>query len=142
MVRRPPSSTRPQPLFPYTTPFRSAWGKPALRAAQLAADRHAAATRGMPERPAHRLRDERGSTVPGPAPSHRGCTPRYGRGRSARLLRSTAARLPESALQMNPNYLDFEQPIADLEAKIQEQRQHSPGPAGNNDAIGRTHVST
>src|SRR3546814_7423660 len=75
-------------------------------AAQLAADRHAAATRGMPERPAHRLRDERGSTVPVPAPSHRGCTPRYGRGRSARLLRSTAARLPESALQMNPNYLD------------------------------------
>src|SRR3546814_2109381 len=92
-------------------------------AAQLAADRHAAATRGMPERPAHRLRDERGSTVPGPAPSHRGCTPRYGRGRSARLLRSTAARLPESALQMNPNYLDFEQPIADLEAKIQDLRQ-------------------
>src|SRR3546814_6504778 len=88
----------------------------------------------MPERPAHRLRDERGSTVPGPAPSHRGCTPRYGRGRSARLLRSTAARLPESALQMNPNYLDFEQPIADLEAKIQDLRQASTGPAVNIDA--------
>jgi acetyl-CoA carboxylase carboxyl transferase subunit alpha len=30
---------------------------------------------------------------------------------------------------MNPNYLDFEQPIADLEAKIQELRQASHGPA-------------
>ncbi|WP_024890695.1 acetyl-CoA carboxylase carboxyltransferase subunit alpha [Luteimonas huabeiensis] len=30
---------------------------------------------------------------------------------------------------MNPNYLDFEQPIADLEAKIQELRQASAGPA-------------
>src|SRR3546814_19300484 len=83
----------------------------------------------MPERPAHRLRDERGSTVPGPAPSHRGCTPRYGRGRSARLLRSTAARPPASALQMNPNYLDFEQPLADLEAQIQDLRPASTGPA-------------
>ncbi|WP_058834307.1 acetyl-CoA carboxylase carboxyltransferase subunit alpha [Luteimonas abyssi] len=32
---------------------------------------------------------------------------------------------------MNPNYLDFEQPIADLEAKIQELRQASTGPAVN-----------
>ena len=30
---------------------------------------------------------------------------------------------------MNPNYLDFEQPIADLEAKIQDLRQASAGPA-------------
>ena len=35
---------------------------------------------------------------------------------------------------MNPNYLDFEQPIADLEAKIQELRQASHGPAVDVDA--------
>jgi acetyl-CoA carboxylase carboxyl transferase subunit alpha len=35
---------------------------------------------------------------------------------------------------MNPNYLDFEQPIADLEAKIQELRHASHGPAVNVDA--------
>src|SRR3546814_9759109 len=35
---------------------------------------------------------------------------------------------------MNPNYLDFEQTIADLEAKIQDRRQASTGPAVNNDA--------
>ncbi|MEB2231282.1 acetyl-CoA carboxylase carboxyltransferase subunit alpha [Xanthomonas campestris pv. campestris] len=35
---------------------------------------------------------------------------------------------------MNPNYLDFEQPIADLEAKIQELRKASTGPAVNVDA--------
>ena len=35
---------------------------------------------------------------------------------------------------MNPNYLDFEQPIADLEAKIQELRQASQGGAVNIDA--------
>jgi acetyl-CoA carboxylase carboxyl transferase subunit alpha len=35
---------------------------------------------------------------------------------------------------MNPNYLDFEQPIADLEAKIQDLRQASAGPAVNIDA--------
>jgi len=35
---------------------------------------------------------------------------------------------------MNPNYLDFEQPIADLEAKIQELRHASTGPAVNVDA--------
>jgi acetyl-CoA carboxylase carboxyl transferase subunit alpha len=35
---------------------------------------------------------------------------------------------------MNPNYLDFEQPIADLEAKIQELRHASQGPAVNIDA--------
>ncbi len=34
---------------------------------------------------------------------------------------------------MNPNYLDFEQPIADLETKIQELRQASSGPALNID---------
>src|SRR5690606_38886619 len=34
---------------------------------------------------------------------------------------------------MNPNYLDFEQPIADLEAQIHELRQASNGPAVNND---------
>ncbi|WDS37272.1 acetyl-CoA carboxylase carboxyltransferase subunit alpha [Pseudoxanthomonas sp.] len=34
---------------------------------------------------------------------------------------------------MNPNYLDFEQPIADLEAKIQELRSASAGPAVNVD---------
>ena len=32
---------------------------------------------------------------------------------------------------MNPNFLDFEQPIADLEAKIQELRRASTGPAVN-----------
>ena len=35
---------------------------------------------------------------------------------------------------MNPNYLDFEQPIADLESKIQELRHASHGPAVNIDA--------
>ena len=35
---------------------------------------------------------------------------------------------------MNPNYLDFEQPIADLETKIQELRHASSGPAVNIDA--------
>ena len=35
---------------------------------------------------------------------------------------------------MNPNYLDFEQPIADLEAKIQELRHASSGPAVDVDA--------
>ena len=39
---------------------------------------------------------------------------------------------------MNPNYLDFEQPIADLEAKIQDLRQASSGPAVNIDAELRT----
>lgn len=34
---------------------------------------------------------------------------------------------------MNPNFLDFEQPIADLEAKIQELRRASTGPAVNID---------
>ena len=37
-------------------------------------------------------------------------------------------------LPMNPNYLDFEQPIADLETKIQELRHASNGPAVNIDA--------
>ena len=32
---------------------------------------------------------------------------------------------------MNPNYLDFEQPIADLESKIRELRQASNGPGVN-----------
>ena len=35
---------------------------------------------------------------------------------------------------MNPNYLDFEQPIADLETKIQELRQAGHGTAVNVDA--------
>ena len=35
---------------------------------------------------------------------------------------------------MNPNYLDFEQPIADLETKIQELRHASNGPAVDIDA--------
>src|SRR5690349_6089337 len=35
---------------------------------------------------------------------------------------------------MNPNYLDFEQPIADLEGKIQELRQASHGQSVNIDA--------
>jgi acetyl-CoA carboxylase carboxyl transferase subunit alpha len=39
---------------------------------------------------------------------------------------------------MNPNYLDFEQPIADLEAKIQELRSASTGPAVNVDTEVRT----
>jgi acetyl-CoA carboxylase carboxyl transferase subunit alpha len=39
---------------------------------------------------------------------------------------------------MNPNYLDFEQPIADLEAKIQELRNASTGPAVNVEAEVRT----
>ncbi len=34
---------------------------------------------------------------------------------------------------MNPNFLDFEQPIADLESKIQELRRASTGPAVNVD---------
>ncbi|MGY0559197.1 MULTISPECIES: acetyl-CoA carboxylase carboxyltransferase subunit alpha [unclassified Luteimonas] len=39
---------------------------------------------------------------------------------------------------MNPNYLDFEQPIADLESKIQELRQASTGPEVNIDSELRT----
>ena len=35
---------------------------------------------------------------------------------------------------MNPNYLDFEQPIADLESKIKDLRSASAGPAVNVDA--------
>ena len=35
---------------------------------------------------------------------------------------------------MNPNYLDFEQPIAELEAKIQELRNASQGSAYNIEA--------
>jgi acetyl-CoA carboxylase carboxyl transferase subunit alpha len=35
---------------------------------------------------------------------------------------------------MNPNYLDFEQPIADLEARIQDLRHASTGPEVNIDA--------
>ena len=35
---------------------------------------------------------------------------------------------------MNPNYLDFEQPIADLESRIQDLRNASTGPAVNVDA--------
>lgn len=35
---------------------------------------------------------------------------------------------------MNPNYLDFEQPIADLETKIHELKQASNGPGVNMDA--------
>ena len=35
---------------------------------------------------------------------------------------------------MKPNYLDFEQPIADLDSKIQELRHASHGPAVNVDA--------
>lgn len=35
---------------------------------------------------------------------------------------------------MNPNYLDFEQPIADLETKIRELRHASNGPGVNIDA--------
>ncbi|HVH35350.1 MAG TPA: acetyl-CoA carboxylase carboxyl transferase subunit alpha, partial [Tahibacter sp.] len=34
---------------------------------------------------------------------------------------------------MNPNFLDFEQPIAELEAKIQELRHASHGQAFNID---------
>ncbi len=34
---------------------------------------------------------------------------------------------------MNPNYLDFEQPIADLEARIEALRHASTGPAVNID---------
>ncbi|MCL7714304.1 acetyl-CoA carboxylase carboxyltransferase subunit alpha [Stenotrophomonas mori] len=39
---------------------------------------------------------------------------------------------------MNPNYLDFEQPIADLEAKIQDLRSASAGPAVNVETEVRT----
>ena len=39
---------------------------------------------------------------------------------------------------MNPNYLDFEQPIADLEARIQDLRHASTGPEVNIDAELRT----
>jgi len=39
---------------------------------------------------------------------------------------------------MNPNYLDFERPIADLEAKIQALREASDGPAVNIDTELRT----
>src|SRR5690606_39230196 len=54
-----------------------------------------------------------------------------------RGFRPPSARLSvsrQSSPPMNPNYLDFEQPIADLEAKIHELRQASNGPAVNIDA--------
>ncbi len=39
---------------------------------------------------------------------------------------------------MNPNFLDFEQPIAELEAKIQELRHASHGQAFNiDDEVGK-----
>ena len=39
---------------------------------------------------------------------------------------------------MNPNFLDFEQPIAELEAKIEELRHASQGQAFNiDDEVGR-----
>ena len=40
------------------------------------------------------------------------------------------SRFPHARLPMNPNYLDFEQPIADLEARIQDLRN-----AGNGTAV-------
>ena len=54
-----------------------------------------------------------------------------------RGLRTHSAKLPSffrRRFPMNPNYLDFEQPIADLEAKIQELRNASAGPAVNVEA--------
>ncbi len=51
-------------------------------------------------------------------------TSRYGHPASARL-----SPFPANGPRMNPNYLDFEQPIADLEAKIQELRHASNAPA-------------
>jgi acetyl-CoA carboxylase carboxyl transferase subunit alpha len=49
----------------------------------------------------------------------------------SRLTAFPALDLPS---RMNPNYLDFEQPIADLEAKIRDLRHASTGPAMNIDA--------
>ena len=41
-------------------------------------------------------------------------------------------------LRMNPNFLDFEQPIAELDAKIEELRHASHGQAFNiEDEVGR-----
>src|SRR6185437_10711369 len=54
-----------------------------------------------------------------------------------RAVPAHSARIPlffTRRLPMNPNYLDFEQPIADLEAKIQELRNASAGPAVNVEA--------
>ncbi|ETE35928.1 acetyl-CoA carboxylase subunit alpha [Xylella fastidiosa 32] len=46
---------------------------------------------------------------------------------------ATLATLRQRRFAMNPNYLDFEQPIADLEAKIQELHTASMGPSINVD---------
>jgi len=54
-----------------------------------------------------------------------------------RVPTPASAKLPSFPVRsppMNPNYLDFEQPIADLESKIQDLRSASTGPAVNIDA--------
>ena len=52
-----------------------------------------------------------------------------------RVPHPASAKLPSfpASGPMNPNYLEFEQPIADLEAKIQDLRSASAGPAVNID---------
>lgn len=47
-------------------------------------------------------------------------------------------RFPHARLSMNPNYLDFEQPIADLEARIQDLRNAGNGTAVDVEAEVRT----
>src|SRR5690606_39449771 len=62
---------------------------------------------------------------------------RTGRSRpfpSVRLHSPPSCTPRHAGQRMNPNYLDFEHPIADLEAKIQELRNASTGPAVNVDA--------
>ncbi len=48
------------------------------------------------------------------------------------------SRFPHARLSMNPNYLDFEQPIADLEARIQDLRNAGNGTAVDVEAEVRT----
>src|SRR5690606_9650120 len=79
------------------------------------------ATTGWMATTACRERPDLRTVRSGPFPSVRlhsppSCTPRH------------------AGQRMNPNYLDFEQPIADLEAKIQALRNASTGPAVNVDA--------
>src|SRR3982751_4466094 len=62
--------------------------------------------------------------LPAPADPDRARASRY----TPRLCAAPCGReLP----RMNPNFLDFEQPIADLDAKIQELRHASHGQAFN-----------
>src|SRR5690606_26654315 len=69
-------------------------------------------------------------------PWAQGGRPWPGRGKPDRIPGPSFCSNPRPATQdaMNPNFLDFEQPIAELDAKIQELRRASAGPEVNIEA--------